>query len=74
MVDLLHLSLAIAGLVLMLWLFWELFEIVARMARARGRDPLGWVLLALAWSPVTVMLLLWCLGPGPGDDKTGTGA
>ncbi|WP_204114172.1 hypothetical protein [Shimia biformata] len=44
-------------------LIWQLFMIVADMAEERGRDPTGWVLLALFWSPFGAMFLLWLFGP-----------
>ena len=51
-----------AVLFLALWLIWSLFVIIADMARERGRDPAGWVLLGLFWSPFGSMFLLWFVG------------
>ena len=43
-----------------LWLFW--IRIPAQMARRRGRDPLGWVLLCWALSPLAVIIILLIAG------------
>lgn len=36
--------------------------VVASMARKRGRDVFGWVLLSLFLSPFLTMIILFCLG------------
>ena len=55
--------LIIAGIVLSILLlihFW--IRLPIKMARKRGRDPLGWVLIFWRLSPIWGILLLWLAG------------
>lgn len=54
---------ALIGILLTLWLFWFFWiRLPAQMARNRGRDPLGWVLLAWMLSPLAVIVILLIVG------------
>lgn len=44
---------------LVIWLY----AIVGRMAKNRNRDSTIWVLLALVFTPITIMLVLYIVGP-----------
>lgn len=61
-------SLIVALLVLYLafhltvWLF---ILLPARMAKARGRSALVWVLVSIIFSPVLAVILLWLIGGSP---------
>lgn len=55
--------LIIAGIVLSILLlihFW--IRLPIKMARKRGRDPLGWVLIFWLLSPIWGILILWLAG------------
>ena len=52
----------LAALYFTLWLF---ILLPARMAEARGRSALGWVLVSIFFSPILACLLLWLLGDNP---------
>jgi len=52
----------LAALYITLWLF---ILLPARMAEARGRSAIGWVLVSLFFSPILAVLLLWVLGDAP---------
>ena len=49
----------LAALYFSLWLF---ILLPARMAEARGRSALGWVLISLFFSPFCAIFFLWLLG------------
>ena len=49
----------LAALYFALWLF---ILLPARMAEARGRSTVGWVLVSLFFSPLLAVFLLWLLG------------
>ncbi len=61
---LLCLTVIFAGVAVFL-IIWLYFILPARMARQRGRHPLGWVLLSLIVSPLLAVLLLAILGDAP---------
>lgn len=50
------------GLVGLLWTFFIRIYIAYRMAKNRGRDPLGWVLLSFFFSPVLTWIVLLIAG------------
>ncbi|MCF1710387.1 hypothetical protein L0V05_16375 [Tabrizicola sp. J26] len=52
----------LAALYITLWLF---ILLPARMAEARGRSAIGWVLVSLFFSPLLAVFLLWVLGDAP---------
>lgn len=52
----------LAALYFTLWIF---ILLPARMAEARGRSSLGWVIVSLFFSPVLAIFLLWLLGGAP---------
>ena len=54
---------ALIGILLTLWFFWFFWiRLPAQMARKRGRDALGWVLLAWMLSPLAVIVILLIVG------------
>lgn len=53
----------LAALYITLWLF---ILLPARMAEARGRSAIGWVLVSLFFSPILAVFLLWLLGDAQG--------
>lgn len=55
----------IFGLVALYFVLWICILLPARMAEARGRSALGWVLLSILFSPILACLLLWLLGNNP---------
>jgi uncharacterized BrkB/YihY/UPF0761 family membrane protein len=55
----------IFGLVALYFVLWIYILLPARMAEARGRSALGWVLLSILFSPILACLLLWLLGNNP---------
>lgn len=55
--------LGFAFLAFFIWMIVQLFQIVNDMAHDRNRDPLGWFLIALAWSPFAAIFILWLVGP-----------
>ncbi|WRH63806.1 MAG: hypothetical protein RSE12_05565 [Fuscovulum sp.] len=57
--GLFFLIVGLAALYIALWLF---ILLPARMAEARGRSAIGWVLVSLFFSPILAVLLLWVLG------------
>ncbi len=58
----LFLIVGLAALYITLWLF---ILLPARMAEARGRSAIGWVLVSLFFSPLLAVFLLWVLGDAP---------
>ncbi len=54
-----ELIVSVIFLVILVWLVVSLFEIVGRMATARGHNPWFWWLLSLVWSPLATIVLLW---------------
>ncbi|PLL13883.1 hypothetical protein C0V75_00020 [Tabrizicola sp. TH137] len=52
----------LAAFYITLWLF---ILLPARMAEARGRSAIGWVLVSLFFSPILAVFLLWVLGDAP---------
>ena len=50
------------GLVGLLWTFFIRIYIAYRMAKNRGREPLGWVLLSFFFSPVLTWIVLLIAG------------
>lgn len=55
----------IVGLVALYFSLWLFILLPARMAEARGRSSLGWVIVSLFFSPVLAIFLLWLLGGAP---------
>lgn len=55
----------IVGLVALYFFLWLFILLPARMAEARGRSSLGWVIVSLFFSPVLAIFLLWLLGGAP---------
>lgn len=54
---------ALVFALLALWLaIWLFILLPARMAGARGRSAMIWVLVSILISPVVAILLLWVLG------------
>ena len=54
---------SLIGVLISLWILWYFWiKLPAEMARRRGRDPLGWVLLTWMLSPLTVIILLLLVG------------
>ncbi|MCK0103338.1 hypothetical protein [Pseudohalocynthiibacter sp. F2068] len=54
---------AFFAMIFAVWLMYQLFiAIPADMARARGREPFAWVLIAFLGSPFLSIFLLWFLG------------
>ncbi len=60
--GLLALLFGLAALYFILWLF---IFLPARMAEARGRSAVGWVLVSIFFSPFLAVFLLWLLGGLP---------
>ena len=60
MVENVAIIIAVLISVLFLWFFWV--RLPAQMARRRGRDPLGWVLLFWALSPLWGVIILLIAG------------
>lgn len=60
--GLVALIVGLAALYFSLWLF---ILLPARMAEARGRSSLGWVIVSLFFSPVLAIFFLWLLGGAP---------
>lgn len=58
----LFLIVGLAALYITLWLF---ILLPARMAEARGRSAIGWVLVSIFFSPILAVFLLWVLGDAP---------
>lgn len=50
------------GLAVLWFTLWLLILLPARMAEARGRSAVVWVLLSLIFSPFLAIFLLWLLG------------
>ena len=61
------LLLGLAALYVLLWLF---ILLPARMAAARGRSAVGWVLVSIFFSPILAVLLLLLLGGIPQRNNT----
>lgn len=57
--GLVGLLLLLAALWFVLWLY---ILLPARMAEARGRSAVVWVLLSLLFSPLFAIFFLWLLG------------
>ncbi|GHC33331.1 hypothetical protein GCM10007291_37940 [Gemmobacter nanjingensis] len=53
------------GLVALWFTLWLFILLPARMAEARGRSAIGWVIVSLFFSPILAVLLLWMLGDAP---------
>lgn len=62
-------DLAILFLVMAYFMFWFAILLPARMAAARGRSGLLWVLISLAGSPLLAILLLIALGDAGGRGR-----
>jgi hypothetical protein len=60
--GLFFLIVGLAAIYIALWLF---ILLPARMAEARGRSAIGWVLVSLFFSPILAVLMLWVLGDAP---------
>lgn len=60
--GLVALIVGLAALYFSLWLF---ILLPARMAEARGRSSLGWILVSIFFSPFLAIFLLWLLGAAP---------
>lgn len=61
--DVFYGILALLGVLIALWFFWFFWiRLPAQMARRRGRDPLGWVLLCWVMSPLAVIIILLIAG------------
>ena len=52
----------ILGLAVLWFTLWLFILLPARMAEARGRSAVVWVLLSLIFSPFFAIFLLWLLG------------
>jgi len=52
----------IVGLAALYFALWLFILLPARMAEARGRSAVVWVLLSLFFSPFMAIILLWLLG------------
>ena len=59
----------IFGLAVLYVTLWLLILLPARMAEARGRSAVGWVLVSLFFSPFLAIFLLWLLGGLPRQDN-----
>lgn len=46
------------------FIYWIYVGITCRMAKARHRDPLGWVLLSIFVSPLLTWIILLIVGDG----------
>lgn len=63
MEDLLLVVLLIAVFGMMTWFtIWLAFLLPSKMAKARNRDPVAWVLVSLLGSAFLAIFLLWFLG------------
>jgi len=60
--GLVALLVGLAALYFSLWLF---ILLPARMAEARERSSLGWVVVSILFSPFLAIFLLWLLGGAP---------
>ena len=60
----------IFGLAVLYFTLWLLILLPARMAEARGRSAVGWVLVSLFFSPFLAIFLLWLLGELPCRDNS----
>ncbi|MBR3478816.1 MAG: hypothetical protein IKH43_06925 [Bacteroidaceae bacterium] len=56
------------GLIAAIGLYVALIVLVGRMAQNRNRDVLLWVVLCFVVSPITIILILICIGK---DEKIG---
>ena len=56
------------GLIAAIGLYVALIVLVGRMAQNRNRDVLLWVVLSFVVSPITIILILICIGK---DEKIG---
>lgn len=63
----------IFGLAALYFTLWIFILLPARMAEARGRSALGWVLVSIFFSPILACLLLWLLGDIPNRQTYETG-
>lgn len=52
----------ILGLAVLWFALWLYILLPARMAEARGRSAVVWVLLSLIFSPLFAIFFLWLLG------------
>jgi len=52
----------IVGLAVLYFALWLFILLPARMAEARGRSAVVWVLVSLFFSPFLAVFLLWVLG------------
>ncbi len=52
----------IVGLAALYFSLWLFILLPARMAEARGRSALGWVLISFIFSPLFAIFFLWLLG------------
>ena len=50
------------GLAVLYFSIWIVILLPARMAEARGRSALGWVLISVIFSPLFAIFFLWLLG------------
>lgn len=64
MVDFVGIILGLlAGGCFLYFCWWLGITVPVRMARARARDPVIWVLISVFGSPCLAIFLLCCLGP-----------
>ena len=61
--NVLYSIMCVVLILLALWFFWFFWiRLPAKMARKRGRDALGWVLLTWMMSPLMVIIILLIVG------------
>jgi hypothetical protein len=61
--ELFEILMIFAGIALCIWFFiYFWLRLPIKMARRRGRDPLGWVLIFWLLSPIWGILILWLAG------------